>query len=1152
MKKLLVCLVLTLLSWGMYAQSPGDTIVVKAFKYGSGAKDSLIRFPSNSLSYEKIILKYNMRCKNALVSTQTAPDQGCGEWDYSCNTFIVDSSRNEKSLNTHPSHIITGFSGTSFGYVTQPVYDYYTYAQTNVSLGSVTSETQYTVGTGSTPVPVLLKTNEKSGRSQILYTAAELIAAGFSAGNLQGMLLDVSNAGGGANFLRVGMQHTTLTALNSGTVTTSGFTNVFNQNFTFTTGRNRLQFHTPFAWDGTSNLLIDLSFTNTVPSNPVVFNGTSSTGNMLLHTNNNYALDLSGSGHAILNTSQLASINNELTITFWAYGNAAQMPAPTVLLYGYATNPSQRNLSVHLPWTDNNIYFDCGYSNNNYDRISKTSTAAQQGGQWNHWAFTKNALTGNMNIYLNGVLWQSGTGKTKAISLLNLILGKEVGLVNNYKGRINELTIWDKALAAGDIQAWMNKPITASHPFFANLKAYYKLDEGAGQSISDSKNSLSSAGVNLNWTYERGQNLIRTFSEAAIRPNVILVRGTYAMTTSTLVAKDSVARNPNVVQAYSITPGSTVQPVSDDAVTPTTTMSVYQATPSNVYNGDTGVLTGTVAVTATGTITIGTLNYYKYYPYYNELLSFVTPYGKGLNLGAGGKTWYYDITDYTPLLKGPKRLMMTGGVNQEQLDIDFLFIVGTPPRNVLEFNQLWQGSARIGGPGITSILNDAYFPPVQVPVLSGGQKFKLRSTITGHGSEGEFEQNGGQVNHLINVNGGTPEHSWVISQDCSQNPVYPQGGTWLIDRQGWCPGETSLTKELDMTPYLTAGSTATVDYHCSAPQNPGGDYRYLVANQLITYGALNHTLDAAIVDVLAPSDKVLYSRTNPMCAKPRILVRNTGATALTKLEMDYWINTGSNKQTYTWNGNLASMDTISIALPIATLWQSDVKTSNNVFHAELKKANNAADNYAFNNVYHSPFAVPEWLPSKFSIEIKTNNTMENSYKLYDDNGTLVGSSNFTAVNTVYKTDYDLNGCYRLIIEDTGKDGLSWWANTAQGSGYARIKNSANAIIKNFQADFGSRLEYSFTTNKPLSVLKNDLDAFLNLYPNPAMDRFILQGSSLETAKVEITNVVGQAVSVPSTTTGDTMEFDSRSLTPGIYFVTVSKGRDSVTKKLVIH
>lgn len=1148
MKKIRLFLSFILLCGFVKSQVPGDTIVVKAFKYGSATRDTMIKFPPSNLTYEKVILKYNMRCKNGLVSTQAQPNLGCGEWDYSCNTFIVDSTKLEKALNLHPSHIISNFTGTAFGYVTQPVFDYYNFSQTTVTLNNVISENQYTVGTGSSSLAELLKSNEKSGRSQILYTAAELTGAGFTAGNIDGILMNVSNAGGGVNFFKVGVQHTAATALNSAAVTQSGFTNVFNQHFSFVAGQNRLQFHTAFVWDGVSNVLIDFSFTNTVPSNPIVFSGTGSASTMLLYTTNNYALDLSALGHVVMNTSALAAINNEMTVSFWAYGNAAQMPVNTVLFHSYAATPAQRQLNIHLPWGNSSVYFDCGY-NNGYDRIDKVSTASEQGGQWNHWTFTKNATSGNMRIYLNGVLWHSGTAKTKAISILNLILGKDADLLNNYKGKINELSIWNKELAAADIAAWMNKPVTASHPNYANLMAYYRMNEGTGLTITDSKNSLTSSGVNLQWTYDRGQNLSRSFTESNVRPNVVFFRGTYAMSTTTLIAKDSVARNPNVVQQYSITTG--VAP-ANDVVALVSTSNLYKADPSKVYDGDTGLQTGTIAVTGTGTITINNMNYYKYYPFYNEILSFVTPYGKGLNLGPKGKTWYYDVTDFTPLFKGSKRLLMSmGGENQEQLDIDFIFIVGTPPRNIVEFNQLWQGGARIGGPSIASIVNNTNFAPLNVPIHPGGQSFKLRSTITGHGGQGEFLQNGGQVNHMFNIDGGAPEFTWQISKSCSQNPIYPQGGTWVYGRQGWCPGETSPTKEYDLTSHLTAGATATLDYQTSAPPNPTGDYRYIVANQLITYAAPNHLTDAAIIDVISPSDKVLYSRVNPACGNPVILVRNTGSLSITGIDLEYWVNDATTKQSHTWTGDLASMDTVSIVLPVNTLWLYGINGSQNTFKAEIKMVNGVTDDYPFNNIYRSPFVVPGWVTPNFTIEFKTNNTLDNAYTLVDENGTVIGQSNFVAANTVYQDAYNLNGCYKLIIEDGGGDGLSWWANTAQGVGYARIKNDVNSTIKTFEPDFGGRIEYSFTTHGPLSVAKNALEEGLNLYPNPAHGKFILQSPDLEGAQISVTNLLGQTVTVPSSKKSSAIEFDSSSLTPGIYFVTVSKGRDTVTKKVVV-
>jgi hypothetical protein len=1157
MKKIILQLVLILLVKSVFAQSTGDTIIVKAFKYGSTTRDTSLTFPPSNLTYEKVIMKYNMRCKNALVSTQSQPNLGCGEWDYSCNTYIVDSSKTENDLSLQPSHVISNYTATTFPYMTQAVHDFYNFNQTNVVLNSIISESQYTVGAGVIAAPNVLKSNEKSGRTQILYTAAELTAAGLTAGNINGFILNVANAGGGVNFFKVGIQQTAQTVLNSGTIAVTGFTNVYNSNYTFVTGNNRVQFYNPFVWNGTSNLLLDLSFTNTNATNPVIFNGSTGVSVMSLYANNNFALDLSSYGHVPLNTSLLSGINNEITVSFWVYGNASQMPRNTSLLEGYAANTNQRNLNLHLPWSDNNMYFDCGYAANAYDRINKVATAAEQGGQWNHWAFTKNATTGSMKIYLNGALWSSGTGKTKPISILTLILGKDASLSNglNYKGKINEFSIWNKELSLADIQTWMNKKLDATHPFYSNLLGYYRMTEGTGLTITDSKNSLTATGVNLQWTYDRGNNLNRSFIETNIRPNLVFVRGTYAITTNTLIVKDSIARNPNVVLQYSITSNATVTPATSDVVALASTSTLFDASPSKIYDGDTGLLTGTVSNIPTGTITITNLNYYNRYPFYNEIMSFVTPYGKGLNLGVNGKTWYFDVTDFTPLFKNKKRLLMTmGGENQEQMDIDFLFIVGTPPRNVLQFNQLWQGGARLGGVSIGNITNDSRFNVQNVPLLSNGQSFKVRSTITGHGAQGEFHQNGGLVNQYININGGPNEYTWQLTQECSTNPIFPQGGTWLYDRQGWCPGEASLLKEFDITTHVTPGSTVTLDYNCANAPSPTGDYRYIVANQLITYGGANHAIDASIVEVLAPTNRVLYSRNNPICANPVILVRNTGSTILTSLEIDYWVNNATSKQTYTWTGSLAFMDTTRIVLPINTLWQSGITQTGNKFNVELKKANSVVDDYSFNNVFSSSFVVPENLPTNFSIEFKTNNNpFHNTYKIIDHTGSIVGASNFTDPNTIYEDYYVLNGCYTLIVDDIAGDGLSWWANTAQGTGYVRLKDNFANIIKTFQPDFGSRFEFSFTTGSPLSIEKNKLGNTLNLYPNPSHNKFILEGSELDGAQIVVTNVIGQTIFIPSIkTSSDKFEFNTSGIDRGVYFVTISKDGNTVTKKVIVN
>ncbi len=1153
MKKSLFISALLFICMFGFSQNPGDTIVVKAFKYGSSTRDTLIQFPSNNLSYEKIIMKYNMRCKNGLVSNSNQPNQGCGQWDYSCNTYVVDSTRIEQNLNTAPNYVISNFSGTVFPYSNTPLYDYYNYLQTNVSLSSVISETAHVVGVGSVAASNILKSNEKSGKTQILVTAAELTAAGLTAGNIDALSLDVANAGGGVNFFKVDVQHSLASVLTNTALTLVGFANVYNQNFSFVNGNNRIQFHTPFVWNGTDNLLLQFSFTNTNPSSPIVFNGHNSPNNPCLAAINNYALDLSHEGHVVLNAAALTAITTEITISFWAFGDANLLPKNTSLIYGWGANPAERNLNLHHPWNNSNMYFDCGYSAGNYDRINKVAVASEMGGQWNHWAMTKNTATGVMNMYLNGNLWHTGTANTRPITLLNLILGKDNNYLNNYKGKVNELRIWNKALSQSDIQNWMNRSVDATHPSYANLLSYFKLNEGVGTTVSDAQNAQTSPGTNLRWTYDRGFQLSRMFDLIAVRPNISFLQGTYSMATNTVIVKDSIARAANVVQSYSITDNSAVLPMAHDVVSLVSTTTSYYAGPLNIYNGDTGQLTGTLAAQAQGTITISPLNYFRRFPFYNEIMSFVTPYGIGLNMGIKGKTWYFDVSDFEPILKGPKRFVMgLGGQNQEQMDIDFWFIVGTPPRTVLEFNQIWQGAQRDGGAAINNVLNDNRFPPQNVPILNNAQQFKLRSTITGHGAEGEFQQNGGPITHYFNVNGGPNEYSWSVNEECSFNVIYPQGGTWVYDRQGWCPGQASLTKEFNLTPHVTPGNTVTLDYNCSNPSYPTGDYRYIVAHQLVSYGAANHSLDAAIEDVLMPSTKALYSRKNPICNHPVIVVRNTGSTPITDIEINYWVNNASVKQIHSWAGTLNFMDTVSIQLPKQYLWLYDVQPTNNVFKVEIVKVNFVADEYGFNNHYSSDFVIPETIPSLFSVEFRTNNLPNtNSYRIYDENGAVVGQSNFTAANTTYLDNFELNGCYTFVVDDTGNDGLSWWANSSQGSGFVRLKDGSGQIIKSFNADFGGGFQFSFTTDSPLSI-KNQgvLSAAINVYPNPVNERFVVDGT-IDAAEFKLLDVLGREVNVSISHINEKVEVDVKSLKSGLYFLNITKGDDTAVKKIVI-
>ena len=127
----------TLLFFSANAQNIGDTITIQTFDYSSTTRDTMINFPNNSLTYEKIIMSYNMRCKDDVVNTSGSINHiGCGAWDYSCHTNIHDSSRIDSIRAFTADHSISNFSGNIYPYSITPVYNYYQYQQQNTSINS--------------------------------------------------------------------------------------------------------------------------------------------------------------------------------------------------------------------------------------------------------------------------------------------------------------------------------------------------------------------------------------------------------------------------------------------------------------------------------------------------------------------------------------------------------------------------------------------------------------------------------------------------------------------------------------------------------------------------------------------------------------------------------------------------------------------------------------------------------------------------------------------------------------------------------------------------------------------------------------------------------------------------------------------------------
>lgn len=175
---------------------------------------------------------------------------------------------------------------------------------------------------------------------------------------------------------------------------------------------------------------------------------------------------------------------NAITICFWTRGGSALPRNNSIIEAQNASN--QRVIGIHMGWSDGNLYFDCGLDGTGTDRVQKTLTPAEMKGTWTHWAFTKNAVTGDMKVYQNGALWHAGTGLKRPIpAATRMMLGRTVtDSSQTYHGEVMELSIWDKALTIAEITAIKDRMLAGSE---AGLMGYWAFTQTAVNDLSPAK-----------------------------------------------------------------------------------------------------------------------------------------------------------------------------------------------------------------------------------------------------------------------------------------------------------------------------------------------------------------------------------------------------------------------------------------------------------------------------------------------------------------------------------------------------------------------------------------------------------------------------------------------------------------------------------------
>lgn len=222
-------------------------------------------------------------------------------------------------------------------YTTPVLYDtttYYVSASNIVGASGV-----FTVGTGTltnpnTSYPAPYGNWYYGAKHQFLILASELTALGMSAGNIDALAFNVMTVQGTPlTGFEIKMGHTTQTSLSTSFQSTGVNTVYSSSSYTETAGWNTHTFQTPFAWNGTDNLIVETCFNNTGYTYNAVVYQTSTSFNSSVY----YNADASGVCAMTTGTTSMQRPNMQLTANSSAQGCQSARKPVTVNISGIPT-----------------------------------------------------------------------------------------------------------------------------------------------------------------------------------------------------------------------------------------------------------------------------------------------------------------------------------------------------------------------------------------------------------------------------------------------------------------------------------------------------------------------------------------------------------------------------------------------------------------------------------------------------------------------------------------------------------------------------------------------------------------------------------------------------------------------------------------------
>ncbi len=558
-----------------------------------------------------------------------------------------------------------------------------------------------------------------------------------------------------------------------------------------------------------------------------------------------------------------------------------------------------------------------------------------------------------------------------------------------------------------------------------------------------------------------------------------------------------------------------------------------------------------------------------------EIGRLITPYGGYMATGSLGfnndwtHRYRYDVTDFSHMLRDTKtiRAFYSGWSAGFSITLDFYFIEGTPPREVVEVKNIIHGSHNYDD---AETYNEVRTPPVDLVTPEGTTQAKIRYLVSGHGFDNnvvcaEFCPR----EYYLRVDGQLVGNGLIWKDDCGLNPLFPQGGTWVYDRANWCPGELVPLREYELDAIGNPGETLTFsldleEYTWSGNQAPS----YITSYQVVYYGDWNIRRDAELLEIMAPSTHEDHLRMNPICSNPMVRLRNSGADDIESITFEYGFPDG-HSCIYLWEGMLAYSEEGVVELP-QPLW-SEMDEDKAEFFVRILEVNGQADEVEYNNELRSTVEAPIMLPEEFVINFTTNSRSDDfTYGIYREDGTAIFERVPGSPNTLHSDTILLpTGCYSFRVWDDQGLGLTDWP-TGQGNSSIVLRRAIGNFwtnIRSIRTDFGTESSFNFTVgytfpNEPSrgdcgepitnTVETSFTNGEIELFPNPATSSTLIKSSYWNPIqKVSVFGVNGELIQSNKAGSAEEFRLDTSPLNPGVYFLKIMTGRQTAVKKLMI-